>query len=97
MQRYLVADVSTASRLVALRDLAGGYHVARCTAVLPEVDAVLEGYFPAVGIALLTGEYGEYVRLTFTHVNCGLRRALELLHADGERVAPVRAPITVRK
>jgi hypothetical protein len=84
MYRFLVADACAATRLVALRDPAGRYHVAHCTSVMPEVKTVLEGHFPALGFALLTGQRGEVVRLAFTHVCCGQWRAHALLHADGE-------------
>jgi hypothetical protein len=83
MQRCRVADVNTATRLIALRDPADSYHVARCASDLPDAQAVLEGLPPVVGFALLTGERGEVFRLIFNHVRCGDWRALELLNADG--------------
>jgi hypothetical protein len=97
MYRYLVADTCTVTRLVALRDSAGRYHVAHCTSVLPNVRTVLEGLAPAIGFALLTGLRGEVVRVIFCEVCCGPRRALALLHADGESVEPVGASVTVQQ
>jgi hypothetical protein len=91
MYRYLVADTCAATRLVALRDPAGRYHVAHCTSPLPDVQSVLGGFLPSVGSALMRGERGEVVRLTFRQVHCGQRRALELLHADGVPAEPADA------
>jgi hypothetical protein len=86
MHRYLVADVSKSNRLVALRDPSGRFHVAHCTSELPAIQAVLDGFSPAIGFALLTGPRGEVVRLIFSHVHCGHSHALALLHAEGESV-----------
>ena len=83
MHRYLVADVSAANRLVALRDAAGRYHVAHCSSGLPDVQAVLDGPLASMGSAQLTAERGEAVRVIFSHLYRGPREALELLHAVG--------------
>jgi hypothetical protein len=42
----------------------------------------MDGHLPAVGFALLIGEGGIPIRLIFSHVNCGQRWALGLLHPE---------------
>jgi hypothetical protein len=83
MYRYLVVDTCPATRLIALRDPSGGYHVARCNSGMPDVNAVLEGDLLARGVGMLTGERGERVRLIFKHLYCDPRQLLKLLNPNG--------------
>jgi hypothetical protein len=97
MYRYLVVDTCAATRLIALRDPSGGYHVARCNSSIPDVNAVLEGALQARGVGMLTGEGGQSVRLIFKHLYCGPRQLPKLLNPNGvpakARGVPAKAQV----
>ena len=80
MYRFIVVDVVAGSRLVALCDDAGRYHVAHCTSDLPNIRHELIGDLPSMGFALLIDDAGVIFRLIYSQVNCGQRFVFDQLH-----------------
>jgi hypothetical protein len=80
MVRYVVVDTQGASRLLALRDDAGRYHVAYCKGVLPEIESVFFGDLPELGIALFMDPSGNACRVVFAQIDCAQSEVFDQLH-----------------
>jgi hypothetical protein len=85
MLDYTVLAVtrSGAEHAVCLADAAGGFHVARATARVPQVGAKLLGSAPRLGFGLLLGvPIDEVFRVIFERVHCSRAEAHHSLHGS---------------
>ena len=81
MHRYTVLETTDDGRLLALRDGANRYHVARISASVPSLGAELEGLAPALGYAILIDEHAAVAhRMHFEYVDISHAETLAIIH-----------------